>query len=331
MKTLSPERLARLTPEKRARYEAELRRVKRNRRIVAVAASVIAAAAVIAVLCFTVLFRITDITVDKPGKIYTPEQIISASGLNRGEILLTKDHDKVSARIENDLPYVLEAKIKRTATGKVIISITDDLPAMIFKVNNGYALTDKNGKTLEILASLPEKNNYIVVKTSKEITAKPGQVVSFADKDEEQLYNEIKTAMTEAGLENITGIDISDPTDIYAEYQHRYRLHVGDSTALKEKFLSAVEAIKAEDETRPNSCGVINLTIRDRVYVMPLDSLDQTELTTVAEVKETAEDSTGESGNDTTEDEDEEDEEEDEDGSGSEEDGSEDDEESENE
>ena len=289
MKTLSPERLARLTPEKRARYEAELRRVKRNRRILAVAVAVIAAAAVIAVLCFTVLLRITEISVDKPGKIYTPDQIISASGLNTGELLLSKDYEKVSARIENDLPYVLEAGIKRTATGKVIISITDDLPAMIFKVNNGYALTDKNGKTLEILAALPEKNNYIVVKTSKEITAKPGQVVSFSDKDEEQLYNEIKTAMTEAGLENITGIDISDSTDIYAEYQHRYRLHVGDSTALKEKFLSAVEAIKAEDESNPDSCGVINLTIRDRVYVMPLDSLEETELTTAANAEETGE------------------------------------------
>jgi cell division protein FtsQ len=280
MKKLSPELVARMTPEVRAKYESKLRRVKRNRKILTFFLAAVAVAAVAVALSVTVLFNITQINVKQAGNNYTPEQIISASGLDNGDNILRTDFNSVSKRIETNLPYVLSAKINKSLSGTVTISVTDDTPSIIFKVNNGYAVADEKGKVLEILEKEPEKNNLLVLKTSKDMTAAPGQTITFADKNEESLYNEIKESMAAAGLTDITGINISDPTDIYAEYQHRFRLHIGTATQLGEKFESAVKTISIEDESNPNSIGEINLTIVKKVYVEPLDSLDDTTETT---------------------------------------------------
>lgn len=282
MKKLSAEKVARMTPEVRAKYKAKLRRVQRNRKIVTAIVAVMVIAVIAVALSVTVLFNITDINVANRGKIYKAEEIISASGLNVGENMIRTDFNAVSARIEKNLPYVLKAEIKRSFSGKITINVTDDKPEMIYEMKNGkFALTDSDGKVLEIIDESPENNKYTVLKTKNEINSSVGDTITFTDDSESELYYTVKDTLKSVGLKDITKIDISEPTDIYLEYQNRFRLHVGTAVSLEEKFKSALETISLEDKSNPGCIGEINLTIIKKTYVKPLDTLEETTKTDV--------------------------------------------------
>lgn len=275
MKKLTPEQLEKLTPEVREKYEKRLKKVIRNRRILAAAVGVVIVAAVCIGLSMTVLFNISTIKVAKKGSFYSEQEIISASGLDTGKNMLRTDFDAAALRIEKMLPYVLDAKIKKTATGAVTITVTDNTAAMIFEAPNGYGVADVNGKVLEILSEKPENSNLILLKTAKNASAVPGEMIGFADKSESELYNRIVSALKDSGLNGkITGIDISSPVNIRIEYQHRMRIKLGDASDLETKLAGAAEAIKMEDADNPNTIAEVVAEKPKSVSVIPLDSLD---------------------------------------------------------
>lgn len=277
MKELTSEQMDRMTPENRELYLRRLQKVKRNRKILAVIVSVIAVIAIAAVLSMTVLFNISSIKVDKKGKFYSEQEIISASGLDIGDNMVRTDFKDVSLRIETMLPYVLSARIDKSFSGSITITVKDNAASMIFKVKNGYAIADSQGKVLEILKEIPDKNKLMVLKSSKEMTASPGKHIGFADENEQELYEQICEALKKAKMyEKITGIDISSPSNIKIEYQRRFRIKIGSISDIDIKLTAAVKIIAVEDESDPNTIGEINVTTPKKVYVNPLDTLEET-------------------------------------------------------
>ncbi len=274
MKQLTSEQLERLKPESREKYEKRLKAVKRNRRILAV---VCTAAVVIAVGCalgMTVLFNITDITVSKPGAVYAAEEIINASGLNKGDNMVLTDFEQAASRIQTNLPYVLEADIAKSLSGKVTISIKDTSAAMLIEMKHGYAVADIRGKILETIEKKPENHNFIILKTRNSIDATPGMLFSFSSEQEGLVYNKLITELKNAGIyDNITLIDISDYTSVKVEYQNRLRILLGATDDLDVKLKGCIQVIKAEDEKDPALVAEINSKVAKKVYVNPIDSL----------------------------------------------------------
>lgn len=277
MKQLSREQLERLSPETREKYEKQLYAVKRNRKILTGVIAFLAAAAVFGILSITVLFNVKTITVKETGKFYTKEEIISASGLDAGDNMIRTSFKAAAERIETMLPYVLTAKIDKSLSGAVTISVKDNTAAIIFKEKNGYAIADANGKVLDVLAEEPENSKLMVLKTSKELKAEKGKHIGFADDGESELFDKLCEALRKAGIyEKITGIDISNPVNIRIEYQNRLRIKIGTASDLDTKLSAAVKTIAMEDETDPNTIAEINATSPKKVYVNPLDSLEET-------------------------------------------------------
>lgn len=305
MKKLTLNRIAQLSPEARERYESKLKKVKRNRRIFAGIIAVIAVAAVFAVLSVTVLFNVSEIKVVKAGSHYSAEQILNTAGVEVGDNMVLTDWSKVKATVERNLPYILSFDINKSVNGKVTFSVKDDKASLIFKTVNGYAIADSNGKTLEIVKEKPKKSGLTVLTVKKQISAKPGEVIEFADDNEKNLYSTICDAIKTSGISGITGIDISNPKKIYLEYQNRYRLYLGDIGDAEYKLKEAKKVIAQEDEDNPNQIGEINLSIVKKVYVEPLETLEKTTAapvkTTVPAEKTTAEEKTTEPEEDTTE------------------------------
>lgn len=303
MKQLTHEQIDRLTPELREKYFKQLKKVKRNRKILAGVIAFVVVAVVAAALSMTVLFNITSIKVKQAGKFYSEQEIISASGLDNGDNMIRTNFKTASKRIETMLPYVLEARIDKSLSGAVTITIKDDKASMIFSVKNGYAIADADGKVLEIFAKEPENSKLMVLKTGQELTAKPGEYIGFKDENEQSLYETICEALKKAKLYNkTTGIDISSPANIKIEYQHRLRIKIGDISDIDTKLTAAVKTIAMEDESDPNLIGEVNVMTPKKVYVNPLDSLDETEKAEPVEEKTTAatEDTTEEDAEDVT-------------------------------
>lgn len=303
MKKLTARQIASMTPEARERYEKKLKIVTRNRRILFGTVAVVVVAAVFAVLSLTVLFNVSEVKVAKAGKHYQPEQIIEAADVEVGDNMVATNWDRVKEKVEQKLPYVLSLEIKKTASGKITFSVVDDTATLVFKTSKGYALADANCKVLEIVKEKPKNKGLTLLTVKNRINADPGETISFADDGESILYDTIRTAIKNSGIGNITGIDISDPENIYLEYQSRYRLYLGNSEDIEYKLREAKKIIAEEDENDPNQIGEINLSILKKVYVEKLDTLEETttakkDVTTQPET--TAPDSTDEPEEDET-------------------------------
>lgn len=303
MKKLTARQKASMTPEARERYEKKLKIVTRNRRILFGTVAVVVVAAVFAVLSLTVLFNVSEVKVAKAGKHYQPEQIIEAADVDVGDNMVATNWDRVKEKVEQKLPYVLSLEIKKTASGKITFSVVDDTATLVFKTSKGYALADANCKVLEIVKEKPKNKGLTLLTVKNRINADPGETISFADDGESILYDTIRTAIKNSGIGNITGIDISDPENIYLEYQSRYRLYLGNSEDIEYKLREAKKIIAEEDENDPNQIGEINLSILKKVYVEKLDTLEETttakkDVTTQPET--TAPDSTDEPEEDET-------------------------------
>lgn len=303
MKKLTARQIASMTPEARERYEKKLKIVTRNRRILFGTVAVVVVAAVFAVLSLTVLFNVSEVKVAKAGKHYQPEQIIEAADVDVGDNMVATNWDRVKEKVEQKLPYVLSLEIKKTASGKITFSVVDDTATLVFKTSKGYALADANCKVLEIVKEKPKNKGLTLLTVKNRINADPGETISFADDGESILYDTIRTAIKNSGIGNITGIDISDPENIYLEYQNRYRLYLGNSEDIEYKLREAKKIIAEEDENDPNQIGEINLSILKKVYVEKLDTLEETttakkDVTTQPET--TAPDSTDEPEEDET-------------------------------
>ncbi len=292
MKKLTPRQVASLSPEVRERYEKKLKKVTRNRRILAGIIAAVAVAAIFAVLSVTVLFNVGEIKVTKTGEHYTAEQILDAAGVEVGDNMITTDWDRVKSRVQEKLPYILSLDINKSLSGTVTFAVKDDEAALLFKTaSGGYAIADSNGKTLEILTEKPKSSGLAVLTVKNKIEAKSGETIAFADEDEENLYFSLDSAIKTADLQGITGIDISDPDNIYLEYQSRYRLYLGDGSDPEYKLKEAKKVIAQEDENDPNQIGEINLSIPKKVYVEPLETLEKT-TAAVTEAAKKAEKST---------------------------------------
>ena len=303
MKKLTARQIASMTPEARERYEKKLKIVTRNRRILFGTVAVVVVAAVFAVLSLTVLFNVSEVKVAKAGKHYQPEQIIEAADVDVGDNMVATNWDRVKEKVERKLPYVLSLEIKKTVSGKITFSVVDDTATLVFKTSKGYALADANCKVLEIVKEKPKSKGLTLLTVKNRINADPGETISFADDGESILYDTISTAIKNSGIGNITGIDISDPENIYLEYQNRYRLYLGNSEDIEYKLREAKKIIAEEDENDPNQIGEINLSILKKVYVEKLDTLEETttakkDVTTQPET--TAPDSTDEPEEDET-------------------------------
>lgn len=276
MKQLSDEQLEQLSPESRAKYENDLRKVSRNRKVLFGLSGAVLTVLVLVVLSLTVLFNITSIKVTHAGKNYTADQIIMASGLDIGDNMVRTNFNSVADRIESSLPYILEAKITKKLSGEVKISVTDTSEAFIVDFGKGdFLVTDKNGKALKILKEYPEDRKLMKIRSASDVFNTIGGNFILSDSDEKENYEAIKSKLEELGLlDKITEIDLRDPNSLKVVYESRLRLLIGTTDDLDAKLKSAAETIRIENENDPTTIAEINLTIPKKVFVNPLTSLD---------------------------------------------------------
>lgn len=290
MKELSPEQVAKMRPEARERYEQRLKIVKRNRKLLGIVCAVVAAVAVIGLLSITVLFNISSIKVGKASGIYTSDQIIMASGLNVGDNMVRTNFHKVEERIEKSLPYIKDAVVTSSVSGKIVITVQDTSSAIAIQKDNNYIIADADNKVLEIVPVLPEDSTLMVIRINGDVTAEIGEIFILNNSTENELYRIISAYLGEAELlSKITEMDLTDELSLKLIYEGRVRLLLGTTDNMDEKIKSAAKVLEKEDEQNPGLIAEVNLTIPKKVFVNPLESLYPQEEETVPPSEENTE------------------------------------------
>lgn len=142
----------------------------------------------VAVLCFTVLFKTKSVAV-KGNSIYAPEKIIEASGIKAGDNMLVSMFFGVENKIEKALPYVLEADVDRNLNGNVVITVKPAVADRCFKNGEKFVYSCAEGKVLEV-ADNPLENG-IVISGVNLSGFTPGEKLSLSDERSEKLVSQI--------------------------------------------------------------------------------------------------------------------------------------------
>lgn len=281
-----------LTPQEQRR-RAAMRREQQRKRVrnirVGVAAVVVLLVALI--LSRTVLFKIENIEVTNPDAAkYTVDQIATASGVVKGtKNLFSCNIGKVEKNIEQGLPYIGKAEVKRDFPSTLRVTVTPTKTAAAIAYGTGYLLIDIDGKMLESTLTAPE--GVTVLRCNTEFTMNLGQYIGTPQSkdDEEQaqtdkqtieLFRRIMAAMETVGLDHITLMDIRDTRAITLMYDNRLTLHLGTEDKLEDKLGTAVKTISAEADTANNRTGAIDLTVIPYAFSRDTFNTDTPEQTT---------------------------------------------------
>lgn len=250
----------------------ELRRIENRRRknakvrrkILSYVGLVVAIVAVIIVLSLTVFFKIETITING-NKTYDKKEITAVLPIEKGSNLFLYDKDKASAKLQQNLPYIYKAEIKRKIPSTVVVNITET--PIVYSIKNAdktYTLLDGNFKVLE--TSAKKKKNSVAVNNVKIKSAVPGQTVELSsDKIQANLLELTKT-ISDLKLDKITAIYSTDINNNFMVYDSRITLKLGTLDNLENKIYSALTAIEKLNESNPQAEGTMTVTDNKQVY-----------------------------------------------------------------
>lgn len=254
-----------MTRQERRKKQNKRRRLKRSvRRALAVIGLVLLAVAIVAVLCLTVFFKIESITVTG-SKVYDTEKVLSVCTIETGENLFLADTDKAAQQLQQALPYVYSAKIKRKLPGTVQIQVTDAAPAYAVKnKDKSYTLMDDRFKVLEVVQKKPKES--ILIQKANLKSAKVGQTAQFANKNVAACLTQLAQVIRDYQFTEATAICSEGLNSNSIVYDGRIVFKLGTCEKLEKKIHQGLAACAQLDQDNPSVKGTLRLTGEKQYY-----------------------------------------------------------------
>ena len=213
----------------------------------------------------SVFFRVSGIEV-VGNSLYTPEEIIEASGIEEGDNLFFINRFSAISRIFSKLPYVEKAVINRTLPNKLVIVVSESHAIACVSTEDGTWAIDRGCKLLS-KASGDDLRGLIRIEGLTPIAPEAGQIIAPGEAESPKVayLSEILTQIDALGLrDRITYIDISGISNPSFDYIGRFTVKLGADENVEYKFqclLSAVESLSDGDR------GTLDLSIDKRAHL----------------------------------------------------------------
>lgn len=215
------------------------------------------------VLSLTVFFHINSITVNS-NKLYTTEEILSQCTIDVGENLFLSDTKSAQQRLEESLPYIYKAEIKRKLPDKIEINITEAKVAYSVKnKDKTYIYLDDNFKVLELGA---DKSKGIKISKADIKKAVAGYKIEFKNADTGDCIEQLAKTVKDNDFTEITSIYSNNISDNYVVYDGRIKFKLGNCDDLETKIYRGLAACEQLNESSPNVKGTMNITGGKSVY-----------------------------------------------------------------
>ena len=186
-------------------------------------------------MCLTMLFNVDRINV-VGNTLYPERDIISTSGITKGQNLFEVDTAYASDKLYSVYSYIEEAQVKRNFPNAVTITITEAKPFAVLEEADGYTLISSKGKVLERgLEEVP----YGM------ITVRGISTVSNSEDDAKrlELLNTIMAAMQKFEMKNYNFIDLTDTLEIVMVCGDRIKVVLGNELELEYKLQFVNEVV----------------------------------------------------------------------------------------
>lgn len=218
--------------------------------------TVLLAVAVGAVLSLTVFFKIKSIDVYGETR-YSSKEIIKAGNIALESNLIRLDSALIANRIETQLPYIEEVKVKKHLPTTVELNVSPATVAGYISLKNEFIIVSTEGKVLEELNEKPADTAEIVgvdvdeIKVSEYVT---GQNNSM------KYVKKIYEAFGEVLSKNITSVNVSDRVNLSFVYRDRITVQLGSEADLAEKLKFVIKILSDPNKVSDDDMGMIYAT-----------------------------------------------------------------------
>ena len=223
--------------------------------------AVLAMAAVTALLCVFLLFKVSSLQVTGD-LVYSQEEVLALCDYAIGDNLLfapTKDQEQ---RLESQLPYVEDAEVIKHFPNTLEIRITAAQTAASVSSGGGWLYVSSQGKILELGAEPAAATMQVTGFVST--ATQPGQYLQAEDATALSALQEILTALTDREMiTQCTRLDLTDLYDIRLWYQDRVECKLGSTAGLTYKLDFAYDALinpTTENRVGDKETGVLDLS-----------------------------------------------------------------------
>lgn len=204
---------------------------------------------------YTFLFNISEIRVSGESDEYTAEQIVSASGITKGENLLRLNARKSEQNILDNLLYIETADVDRNFPSSLEITVSKCIPAFNVCYDMGTLLVSRQGKILAdngfLTEGLPVFYGY-----DPEVTT-PGKVLTSKNEYKDEAFLEFISKMNSTEENIIASIDMSDEYGIQINYSNGIIFKMGNWTEIDYKLNMANEVMN--DDNIKGKSGYITM------------------------------------------------------------------------
>lgn len=237
-----------------------------------------AAAVVLAlILGMTIFFRVQEVRVTGNAR-YTAQEILDASGIEKGENLLSIGKSRAAGKILSAFPYVDQVQIGIKLPNTVNIDIVEVEASYAVEADDGWWLMDAGGKLLEPVES-PEGYTRVTgisaeapvsggaLKAREQAPEASGEepsgemTGSAADRAAAALEI-LKVLSQEDRTAQVTSVDVSQLYDIQVWYGEKYQVILSGPTELTYKTRYMVQAIEQLEQEGYRG-GVLDLTFTE--------------------------------------------------------------------
>lgn len=217
----------------------------------------------------SVFFRADTISV-AGNERYSTEVLLESAGIEQGDNLLQIPRKEIEARMEQELPYLSEVKIRILPPENVTIEVVETEPAAAIAFGSSYWYIDPNGK---VLGDVPENEGYPVVTglTVTEMTAgSPLGVDELEDLKLKGLEGLLTALSKDGSVGQVQSIDLTSGGYLTMLYDGRITVKMGlaDDFDYDLKMLhAAVDSYISENWTADDT-GTLDMTKADGEAVL---------------------------------------------------------------
>ena len=225
-------------------------------------------------LACTVFFKVENVKVSGNFK-YDEWTVFEASGIEKGDSLLTFGKGKACARIVQNLPYVKIVRIGITLPNTVNIYIEElDVVYAAQDTNDGWWLLTSGGRVVEktsasVAGSKSKLEGFRIqspkvgqgAKAAEPDKQEDDKPVTMTEQERMDMSLDIVTELERLGiLGQVTSVNVEDMGKIRLQYGSIYQVELGDNSQLEKKLKMMVSAIRSREAAGNTQKGILDIT-----------------------------------------------------------------------
>lgn len=218
----------------------------------------IVGAIVLAILCYTVFFRVYNIEVTGDTSRYSAGEIITASGIQQKDSLFSVTQNSVNTAVLGRMPYVSGINVGKRFPTTITLEVMITEIAGVIEIEDRYLYIGVDGKILESNLTAYDRQ-YPLISGINATTTQPGNYVLNQNSEQIMMLRLLLDAIKKSGITDISYISLGDRLNMRMVYDNRLLIDLGTERDLDYKLEFLKETI--EGHIPKDVEGVVDATI----------------------------------------------------------------------